>query len=51
MIDTPGNRHAMADADFERWVTPQALARHILWLASEEAGDVTGALLPVYGRD
>lgn len=51
VIDTPGNRHAMADADFDRWVKPEALAAHIVWLASEEARDVTGALLPVYGRD
>jgi NAD(P)-dependent dehydrogenase (short-subunit alcohol dehydrogenase family) len=51
VLDTRGNRHAMTDADFERWVTPRALAGHILWLASEEAGDITGALVPVYGRD
>lgn len=51
VIDTPANRHAMADADYDRWVKPEALAAHILWLASEEARDVTGALVPVYGRD
>jgi NAD(P)-dependent dehydrogenase (short-subunit alcohol dehydrogenase family) len=51
VIDTPDNRHAMADADYDRWVKPEALAAHIVWLASEEARDVTGALLPVYGRE
>ena len=40
----------MADADFERWVTPEAIAGHVLWLASEEARDITGALVPIYGR-
>ncbi|MEZ5365995.1 MAG: SDR family NAD(P)-dependent oxidoreductase [Bryobacterales bacterium] len=37
VIDTPANRHEMADADFDRWVTPEAIAGHVLWLASEEA--------------
>ena len=50
VIDTAVNRQAMADADFDRWVKPEALARHILWLSSEEASDVTGALFPVFGR-
>jgi NAD(P)-dependent dehydrogenase (short-subunit alcohol dehydrogenase family) len=51
VIDTPANRRAMADADFDRWVAPKVLAQHILWLASEEARDISGALLPVYGRE
>ena len=50
VIDTPANRASMADADFERWVQPAAIAAHVAWLASEQAGDVTGALLPIYGR-
>ena len=50
VIDTAANREAMADADFDKWVTPESVARQALWLASEEAGDVTGALVPVYGR-
>jgi 3-oxoacyl-[acyl-carrier protein] reductase len=50
VIDTPVNRKAMAGADFGRWVAPASLARQILWLASEEARDVSGALVPVYGR-
>jgi NAD(P)-dependent dehydrogenase (short-subunit alcohol dehydrogenase family) len=51
VIDTPANRKAMADASFDRWVKPEALAAHMLWLASEEARDISGALVPVYGRD
>lgn len=50
IIDTPANRAAMPEADFTRWVTPQALADVILFLASDEASAVTGALLPVTGK-
>lgn len=48
-IDTPQNRLDMPQADTSRWVRPEALARVILFLASEEAGPIHGALLPVYG--
>jgi NAD(P)-dependent dehydrogenase (short-subunit alcohol dehydrogenase family) len=50
IIDTPANRSDMPTADFSRWVTPQALADVILFLASDAARAVTGALLPVAGR-
>ena len=50
IIDTPANRAAMPDADFDAWVRPQALADQILWLSGDEAADVSGGLLPVYGR-
>jgi NAD(P)-dependent dehydrogenase (short-subunit alcohol dehydrogenase family) len=49
-IDTPANRNAMPKADFAKWVTPQELAGVILFLASDGASAVTGALLPVSGR-
>ena len=49
-IDTPANRVDMPSADFSRWVAPQALADVILFLASDAARAVTGALLPVLGR-
>ena len=49
-IDTPANRASMPDADFGKWVTPGELANVILFLASDEASGVTGALLPVSGR-
>jgi NAD(P)-dependent dehydrogenase (short-subunit alcohol dehydrogenase family) len=49
-IDTPANRASMPTADFKKWVTPQELAEVILFLASDAAGAVTGALLPVTGR-
>jgi NAD(P)-dependent dehydrogenase (short-subunit alcohol dehydrogenase family) len=49
-IDTPANRASMPDADFGKWVSAQELANVILFLASDEASAVTGALLPVSGR-
>jgi NAD(P)-dependent dehydrogenase (short-subunit alcohol dehydrogenase family) len=50
IIDTPANRKDMPQADFSTWVTTQALANVILFLASPEAQAVTGALIPVTGR-
>ena len=50
MIDTPANRADMADADFSTWVQPTELAEVMLFLASDAASAVTGALLPVRGR-
>ncbi|CAN5291599.1 SDR family oxidoreductase [soil metagenome] len=49
-IDTPANRRDMPQADFSKWVTAQELAEVILFLASDAASAVTGALLPVSGR-
>jgi NAD(P)-dependent dehydrogenase (short-subunit alcohol dehydrogenase family) len=49
-IDTPANRRDMPQADFAKWVTAQELAEVVLFLASDAASAVTGALLPVSGR-
>ncbi len=49
-IDTSANRRDMPDADFSKWVTPDELASVILFLASDAASAVTGALVPVRGR-
>ncbi len=49
IIDTPANRASMPDADFSRWVSPEALARVILFLAGPDSGAVSGACVPVYG--
>jgi NAD(P)-dependent dehydrogenase (short-subunit alcohol dehydrogenase family) len=49
-IDTKANRADMPKADFSKWVTPQELAEVILFLVSDAASGVTGALIPVSGR-
>jgi len=48
-IDTPANREAMPDADISRWVTSQAISEVILFLASDSASAIHGALIPVFG--
>ncbi|HEY7872296.1 MAG TPA: SDR family NAD(P)-dependent oxidoreductase [Rudaea sp.] len=49
-IDTATNRADMPKADFSRWVTPAQLSDVIVFLLSDRASAVTGALLPVMGR-
>ncbi|MDE2603179.1 MAG: SDR family oxidoreductase [Bradyrhizobium sp.] len=49
-IDTPTNRASMPNADFAKWVSARELAEVILFLISDAASGVTGALLPVSGR-
>jgi NAD(P)-dependent dehydrogenase (short-subunit alcohol dehydrogenase family) len=49
-IDTAANRAGMPNADFAKWVSPKELADVILFLASDAASAVTGALVPVNGR-
>lgn len=50
IIDTPINRRAMPDAEFDRWPTPAELAAVILFLAGPDAAIINGAALPAYGR-
>ena len=49
-IDTAQNRAAMPDADASRWVEPESIAGVIEFLLSDAGRDVSGAVLPVYGR-
>jgi NAD(P)-dependent dehydrogenase (short-subunit alcohol dehydrogenase family) len=48
-IDTPANRAAMGAENADQWVSPESLAGVICFLASEAAGDLRGAAIPVYG--
>jgi NAD(P)-dependent dehydrogenase (short-subunit alcohol dehydrogenase family) len=40
----------MPNADASRWPTPEAIARVVLFLASDDADLVHGASIPVYGH-
>lgn len=46
-MDTPANRSAMPDADRAEWVSTETVAGVIAYLASDEAGAVSGACLAV----
>ena len=49
IIDTERNRADMPDADFSKWVTPEAMAHVVGFLASKAASPIHGAALPVSG--
>lgn len=49
-MDTAANRAAMPDADPSRWVALSSAAAVIAFLFSDDARDVSGAAIPVYGR-
>jgi len=50
IIDTAPNRADMPNADFTRWVRPQQIGDAIVFLLSEQAAAITGALIPIVGR-
>jgi NAD(P)-dependent dehydrogenase (short-subunit alcohol dehydrogenase family) len=50
-MDTPGNRQAMPNADFSKWVQPSSVAGLMVWLAGEAGRDVNGAVIPIYGAE
>lgn len=50
IIDTPANRAAMPEAEFDRWVKPEQIADLIAFLLSDRANAITGALIPITGR-
>lgn len=50
IIDTLANREGMPDEDHSRWVTPNDIAKVILFLISDDAAIINGAAIPVYGR-
>jgi NAD(P)-dependent dehydrogenase (short-subunit alcohol dehydrogenase family) len=50
VIDTPGNRASMPNADFDRWVKPAEIAGVIAFLLSDDSAPTSGAAVPVYGR-
>ena len=46
-MDTPANRQAMPNADRTAWVSTEAVAEVIAYLASDAASMVSGATIPV----
>ncbi|HWV45035.1 MAG TPA: SDR family oxidoreductase [Nitrospira sp.] len=46
-IDTPANRASMPHTDPSMWTKPESIADTLLFLASEEAGQINGAMLPI----
>lgn len=50
-IDTPANRAAMPKHDPSTWVSVESLSGVIAFLLSDAARDISGAAIPVYGRD
>ena len=46
-IDTPANRESMPDADPNQWVKPEAIAALLVFLASDDAEGLNGALIPI----
>ncbi len=49
-LDTPANRKAMPKADPARWVPLESAAAVVAFLLGDDARDISGATLPVYGR-
>lgn len=49
-LDTPANRTDMPDADFSKWVSLEAAAEAITYLASPANLAMSGTLVPLYGR-
>jgi NAD(P)-dependent dehydrogenase (short-subunit alcohol dehydrogenase family) len=49
-MDTPANRAAMPGVDPSRWVSLASAAEVVAFLLSEQARDISGVALPVYGR-
>lgn len=50
-MDTPANRAAMPGADYSKWIQPGQVAGLLVHLASDQAAQVTGAVIPIYGAD
>lgn len=46
-IDTPANRASMPQSDPSTWTKPESIAGTLLFLASEEARQISGAAIPI----
>jgi NAD(P)-dependent dehydrogenase (short-subunit alcohol dehydrogenase family) len=50
-MDTPANRAAMPGADPAKWVLPGQVASLLVHLASDQASQISGAVIPILGGD
>ena len=50
-MDTPANRAAMPGADPAKWVQPAQVASLLVHLASDQASQISGAVIPILGGD
>jgi NAD(P)-dependent dehydrogenase (short-subunit alcohol dehydrogenase family) len=50
VMDTPSNHRSMGEKQAHTWVPTAHVATVIAWLCGDDAADVSGALVPVYGR-
>lgn len=49
VIDTPANRESMPKADFNKWVTPQQIAKTIHYITSSDANPLREPVIKIYG--
>ena len=49
-MDTPGNRDWASEAERANWVQPSQVAAILLHLASDAGAQITGAAIPIYGK-
>ena len=47
-IDTPQNREAMPDADFNKWTKAESIANVVYWHCTEEAASLRESIIKVY---
>jgi NAD(P)-dependent dehydrogenase (short-subunit alcohol dehydrogenase family) len=50
VIDTPENRKSLPEKVMQKAVAPAEIAAVILYLCSNDAAAITGAVVPVYGK-
>lgn len=49
-IDTPANRQSMPDADFAKWVSPDAIADTIMFLLSDSGRQIREGVVKMYNN-
>jgi NAD(P)-dependent dehydrogenase (short-subunit alcohol dehydrogenase family) len=50
-MDTPANRSGMPGADPSKWVQPAEVARLLVSLVENQPGQISGAVIPIYGGE